>query len=386
MIQTAASQHPLYPDAVNALHHSGAHFVLCKGDKTPLWTGYLQRRPPPEVVLTHLGPVGLVPWPGLRMTVADVDSGDYRNLTGAYPTATDYPTPRGQHLLYGDVEPRGNLKFKAHGCKGDIRGARGYVVLHGEAMLKLWGAVTTRRPPQFPFPVQLLLFTEEELGPVQTAPVRESPLPPGRPAKEWARLAQQAEDHLYTVQAGSRHSAHFDALRYWAYRWQGNMGADLNAWQARVYEVSDLLHGHIPVVPSAPPYSLTQARTNALSVATFMWSGRQDRPHDHSSEAQRRRALKRWHGRGDFMQELNVKAMHTAIHIDYGRGLSVSDIAQNSIYGPRHIQRIVKAERAKVLAQRNNLIRDHIAGGARVSKVAALFNVSRRQVYRILKV
>ena len=163
------------------------------------------------------------------------------------------------------------------------------------------------------------------------------------------------------------------------------MGADLNAWQARVYEVSDLLHGHIPVVPSAPLYSLTQARTNALSVATFVWSGRQDRPHDHSSEAQRRRVLKRWHGRGDLMQELNVKAMHTAIRIDYGRGLSVTEIAHNSIYGPRHIQRIVKAERAKVLAQRNDLIRDRIAGGDSVSKVATRFRVSRSQVYRILK-
>ena len=163
------------------------------------------------------------------------------------------------------------------------------------------------------------------------------------------------------------------------------MGADLEIWQARVYEVSDQLYRHIPVVPSAPPYSLTQARTNALSVATFLWSGRAHRQHDHSREAQRRRALKRWRGRGDFMQELNVKAMHTAIRIDYGRGLSVSDIAQNSIYGPRHIQRLVQEERAKALAQRNDLIRDHVAGGASVSKTATLFGVSQSQIYRILK-
>ena len=249
----------------------------------------------------------------------------------------------------------------------------------------MWGALTTGRPEECPFPVQMMLFAEQELGPVQTAPLRESQPPPGRPAKEWARLAQQAEDHLYTVQAGSRHSAHFDALRYWAYRWQGNMGADLNAWQARVYEVSDLLHGHIPVVPSAPPYSLTQARTNALSVATFVWSGRQDRPHDYSSEAQRRRALKRWHGRGDFIQELNVKAMHTAIRIDYGRGLSVPEIAKDSIYSRRHIFRIVQEERAKALAQRNDLILDYIAGGVSAAKTADVFGLSRQHVYRILK-
>ena len=86
------------------------------------------------------------------------------------------------------------------------------------------------------------------------------------------------------------------------------------------------------------------------------------------------------------MQELNVKAMHTAIRIDYGRGLSVSDIAQNSIYSQQHIYRLVQAERAKALAQRNDLIRDHVARGASISKTAAEFGVSRRQVYRILKV
>lgn len=110
------------------------------------------------------------------------------------------------------------------------------------------------------------------------------------------------------------------------------MGADLDAWQARVYEVSDQLHSHIPVITAAPPFSLSEARTTALSVATFLWSGRAGCQHDHSSEAQRRRVLKRWHGRGDVIQELNIKALHTAIRIDYGRGLSVPEIAKNSTY------------------------------------------------------
>ncbi len=164
------------------------------------------------------------------------------------------------------------------------------------------------------------------------------------------------------------------------------MGGDLDTWLARVYKVSDQLHSHIPVMAGAPPFSLSEARTTALSVATFLWSGRANRQQDHSSEAQRRRILKRWHGRGDVIQALNIKALHTAIRIDYGRGLSVSDIAQNSIYSRQHIYRLVQADRAAALAQRNDLIRDHVAGGASVSKVAALFGVSRRQVYRILKV
>ena len=38
----------------------------------------------------------------------------------------------------------------------------------------MWGALTTGRPEKCPFPVQLMLFTEQELGTVQTAPLRES--------------------------------------------------------------------------------------------------------------------------------------------------------------------------------------------------------------------
>ena len=145
------------------------------------------------------------------------------------------------------------------------------------------------------------------------------------------------------------------------------------------------LDANIPIIAGAAPFSLSEARTTALSVATFLWSGREGRQHDHSSEAQRRRILKRWHRRGDFIQELNIKALHTAIRIDYGRGLSVPEIAKDSIYSRPHIYRVVQAERAAAMAQRNDLIRDHIAGGARVSKVAALCGVSRSQIYRILK-
>ena len=144
------------------------------------------------------------------MTGADVDYGDFQNITRLYPAATDYPTFRGQHLYYGDVEPRGNLKFKAHGCKGDIRGSRGYLIPQGDGLLQIWGAVTTRRPPQFPFPVQLMLFAEEELGPVQTPPRADDK----RTTKDWMQLGQEAEQRLYTARPGDRNRLHFDALRF----------------------------------------------------------------------------------------------------------------------------------------------------------------------------
>ena len=85
-------------------------------------------------------------------------------------------------------------------------------------------AVTSRKLPQFPFPVQLMLFAEEELGPVQsslTAPRSADK----KTTKEWAQLAHDTEQRLYAARPGERNERHFDALRFWAYRWQGNMGA-----------------------------------------------------------------------------------------------------------------------------------------------------------------
>ena len=116
----ATSQHPIYGDAVESLHRSGAHFVLCKADKKPLWKGWPERRPSPDVIVSYPGLIGIVPW-SLRMAGVDVDAGDFQNITRLYPATQDYATRRGQHLYYGDVEPRGNRKFKAYSCSGDIR-------------------------------------------------------------------------------------------------------------------------------------------------------------------------------------------------------------------------------------------------------------------------
>ncbi len=152
------------------------------------------------------------------------------------------------------MEGRGNLKFKACGCEGDIRGSRGYLIPQGDGLLQIWGVVTTRRP------VHWMLFAEEELGPVQTPPRADDK----KTTKEWAQLAQDTEQRLHTARPGEPNQRHFDALRFWAYQWQGHMGGTLNTWQARVYGVSDQLQSHIPVIAGAPPFSLSEARTTAL--------------------------------------------------------------------------------------------------------------------------
>ena len=65
------------------------------------------------------------------LIVFDVDDGDPTALIDAFPPLAHLETPSGGcHLIYshpgGGI---GNAKFEAHGCAGDIRADRGYVVM-----------------------------------------------------------------------------------------------------------------------------------------------------------------------------------------------------------------------------------------------------------------
>ena len=362
--------------------------MLCNENKRPLWTGYLDHRARPDLVLANAGPIGIVPWNGLRKTVADVDFGDYRNVAREYPPWLHYATGRasgeGRHLWYDDYEGRGSPKWSALGCSGEIRGVRGIVILHGDALVELWNrAITTRPGTTYPFPAQLMLFTEKELGPIQTAPLTKAG-ERKHTKGEWGALADAAAEGLYTAVEGNRHDAHFDALRFWAY--SVNTGGDLTTWLARVNQVSDQLHGRIPVPESAHRYSRTHSRDNAVRVATFTWNLRTDYLADYSTEAQRRRIIKRWHSEGSEAKVLQVEALHAAIRFDFGRGLSVKEIARGSIYGERHIRHIVAAEREAAKLREHALIRAHVSGGASVTATAAAFGRGRKYVYNVLKV
>lgn len=115
------------PQQIAALAGAGAHIVLCAG-KRPVgrWSA-----PATETAIRrHRGRYGIVPH-SLGYTVLDVDAGDWRR---------DLPTPAavlrsraGEHLWYRDPVARGNARWRAGEAAGDVRGARGYVVLWDEA-------------------------------------------------------------------------------------------------------------------------------------------------------------------------------------------------------------------------------------------------------------
>ena len=114
------------------IYDAGGHFVLCAPSKRPIWRGWNRLRPTADVAALHRaddGPVGIVPW-SLHSTALDVDHGDPRALLEQFAAWADLPSRRGRHAYYDDDTPRANATWAALGCRGDIRGAKGYLVLH----------------------------------------------------------------------------------------------------------------------------------------------------------------------------------------------------------------------------------------------------------------
>ena len=109
-------------------------FVLTAPDKRPVHAGWQSDRPDLGQVLDHLrdgGGVGVEPW-SLRSAVLDVDRCPARarrmiERAGLRPWATVRTARRyGQHHFVRTPEPEPNGSWRY----GDIKGRRGYVVLH----------------------------------------------------------------------------------------------------------------------------------------------------------------------------------------------------------------------------------------------------------------
>ena len=139
------------------IYDAGGHFVLCAPSKRPIWRGWNRLRPTADVAALHRAdddPVGIVPW-SLHSTALDVDHGDPRALLEQFAAWADLPSRRGRHAYYDDDTPRANATWAARGCRGDIRGAKGYLVLHEDGCERLAEALDHRVPGTRPFPRDL---------------------------------------------------------------------------------------------------------------------------------------------------------------------------------------------------------------------------------------
>ena len=256
--------------ALSRIIHHGGHLVLVRrGQKRPVWSKWESRKPSMDVVLAHNGRVGLIPH-SIGATALDVDFGDPASLPRPW-TKCRSQRQGGFHLYYGDDLARGNGRFDTGGCSGEIRGARGYLILHQGADQKIARSLDSGvQLNLFPFPVDLLQSHEAEL--IVPAPVNHA----------HAKVSLKLE----VVYEGARNDSLFEVGRQWAYRQR--RGDDLGAWIAGVRDFFFFSNNRFP-----DPMRLAEVRASAYSVATWVWSelseivpARGHGPLDHSSIAQ----------------------------------------------------------------------------------------------------
>ena len=275
------------PQALQTIYHSGGHFVLCLEDKRPVWRSWQKLRPGLDVVLAHEGPLGLQPW-SISTSALDVDAGDPGELMQAWPPMAILDSRRadGKHLYYSDTEGRGNGHFKVYGCAGEIRSAKGYLILWHDGAGRLADALhdpiaRSKRWPSDLFELAGLPAVTLP-GAVKKPAYRYKPSDQSR--HSWAAAAAALE--LETIKRGLRNVTLFDAVRFWAYSIP--RGQYLDAWTRRVQVHALEQNRRFP----QPLEGLEVIRT-AYSISTWCWSGGGSRWHfDHSSPAQRRRGIK----------------------------------------------------------------------------------------------
>ena len=147
-----------------------------------------------DVSIQHDGPLGIIPY-SIGTSALDVDRGDWRKLPRSW---VNYRTRRkgGRHLFYGDDQARGNSNWAAKDCSGEVRGAKGYLILWKDGAERLAAAIAgPRQLSLFPFPVELI---QDRSEPGQLIHFPERPLNPSRSL------------HLESVQVGARNDSLFD--------------------------------------------------------------------------------------------------------------------------------------------------------------------------------
>ena len=249
------------PEALTYLHQHGAHFVLCR-DKRPL-SGFPWRNHTPDLdcVLAHRGNVGLIPF-SIETSALDVDQGEPLQLSLFHQplVAVRSRRPGGQHLYYRDDTPRSNQKWTAFGCSGEVRGARGYLILYRDADVRLAHALAYNED-DCPFPAGLLEYVEPvEVGDLGAVALDD--LDSADPQQ--IRLFQPQAPALELVRKGRRNISLFDAVRFWAYRARKTT-YDEWLWAVELRTLAE--NRRFP-----EPLTERHARSTAYSIAVWTWT------------------------------------------------------------------------------------------------------------------
>ena len=147
--------------AIERMYDAGAHFVMCRDDKTPMhkWGLSLPRQELGTILehKAHDGLLGFVPY-SVGMTCLDLDEGDPDDLLTNFEPCAICPTRRngGLHLYFWDNLSRRNSDWATFGCYGQVRGESGYCCLWENAALQIAEALEC--------PEQGELFPVERIG------------------------------------------------------------------------------------------------------------------------------------------------------------------------------------------------------------------------------
>ena len=270
--------------------------------------GWQKQRPALDVSIQHDGPLGIIPY-SIGTSALDLDRGDWRKLPRPW---VNYRTRRkgGRHLFYADDQARGNSNWAAEDCAGEVRGAKGYLILWKDGAKRLAAAIAgSRQRSLFPFPAELI----QEFEPGRLIQFPERPLNPSRSI------------HLERVQVGARNDSLFDVVRKMSYQeltFYRKAGGHLRGWKDLVYGFTDENNRRFP-----NPMERDDVRSVAYSVATWVWS----RGYDHSPEKQAARAIEGMRQRRE-ANEGRDKAIVKAV----SEGRSLRDVAGEfglSVYG-----------------------------------------------------
>lgn len=272
------------PDPVAALAAHGAHIVLADDEKRPYWDGraysWTKRRPSDAVIRNHAGLFGIVPW-SIQSTALDVDAGDPSALTLTHPPFADLPTrrPGGHHLYFDDDAPRGNADWHGFGCRGEVRGAKGYLLLWQDGARLLLDALDARQRHHRPFPRDLF----EAAG---LEPIRVEDRASHRHRGGVYRVLAQPVD-VATV--GCRSVSLFEHLRRVAdvtNRPRTTTGAlDATRWIGVVEALALDAYERMPV----PRLDWSEVQRTAYSIGTWAGSGHSLRDHSPRRQSARGR-------------------------------------------------------------------------------------------------
>ena len=251
------------PEALTYLHDRGAHFVLCR-DKRPL-SGFPWRAHTPDLdcVLAHRGNVGLIPF-SVGTSALDVDKGEPTQLSLFHPPLVILRSqrPGGEHFYYRDDTPRGNQHWSAYGCEGEVRSAKGYLILYRDAPVLLAHALANDKAECL-FPAGLLDYVEpvdvDRLGEVLLDDL-------DAPGSDQLRLLTPGAPILERVQKGRRNIALFDAVRFWAYR-VARSYTSYDDW-LRAVEIRTLAENR----RFPEPLTERHALTTGYSIAVWTWT------------------------------------------------------------------------------------------------------------------